>query len=528
MKARRIALSLTAFLLLRCGPEQPAPTPRLVLIGVDGGSWNLIDPMLAAGRLPNLETLRGRGVTAELSSLLPLNSPTVWTSIATGRNPQVHGVSFFYDNRDSVQVPTVWERLAAAGLRVGLYDYLVTWPPRNLPGGFVVPGWLRRDRAVTPSDLFERIGLPAYAYSLEGVAGPDAILTAVERETTDKARYWNRMSEELDIDAGAVVFYSVDAVSHRFWHAAFPQEFETPLSSIATDSRFRSVIHDTLEAVDRAIGQIVAALRPEDNVVIVSDHGFQARRQGVDRVWGFHAPWLLARGGIEPKREAVTVITDWRHLILKLEPGPAAERESMTRRLEDLLTSVRSAAGAPVFYTTTVYPQRAAEAFRGRPAQHVEFAQRLIQRFEPAHAFIFALPIPGRLDPPASDAVVEVAGERFPLTRLATGHEFAGDHHPTGIFLAAGSAIRHRAERARLSVVDVAPLLTYLAGQPIPDDLEGRLLKALLEPGYLRRFPARSVAASDAPRLTEGGEPNDEAEEEDSELRRRLEALGYV
>ena len=75
-------------------------------------------------------------------------------------------------------------------------------------------------------------------------------------------------------------------------------------------------------------------------------------------------------------------------------------------------------------------------------------------------------------------------------------------------------------------MIDVAPLLTYLAGQPIPDDLEGRLPEALIDPGYLRRFALRSVAAADAPRLADDLEPGER--EEDSELKKRLQALGYV
>ncbi len=525
-RARAVAV-LVALFLLRCGPEPTTPTPRLVLIGVDGGSWNLVDPMLAAGRLPNLGALRDRGVTAELTGLLPLLSPALWTSIATGTNPQTHGVRFFYDNRLSIQVPTVWERLAAAGLRVGLYDYLVTWPPRDLPGGFVVPAWLRRDDRVTPPDLFERAGLPAYAYSLDGVDGPEAILEVVARETADKARYWNRLSEALEPDVGAVIFYSVDAVCHRFWHAAFPDEFESPeVSPIAADARYRDVIHDTLEAVDRAIGEIVAELRPEDHVVVVSDHGFQAQPQGFLRVWDFHAPWLLARAGIDPERNGVSMVTEWRSLVFKVEPGAAEEREPLTRQVQELLATVRDPSGAPVFETFTVHPQTADAAIPEDLGDYADFARRLIQRFEPAHAFIFARPVQARLDP-APGAEIEVAGERYPLARLATSHEFAGAHHPTGIFLAAGSAFRPRTERTRLSVIDVAPLLTYLAGQPIPDDLEGQLREALFDPDHLRRIPPRSVPAAEAPSLNDGDQRGGAADE-DSELRKRLEALGYV
>src|SRR5690348_13528801 len=137
---RRLWILVLALALAGCREEA---RPRVVLIGMDGGSWNLLDPMLRAGELPHFQGLIDRGVSADLASVTPLFSPPVWTSIATGRRPEAHGVDFFYANRFSIKVPTVWERLAAGGVKVGLYDYLVTWPPREYPGGFVIPGWLR-------------------------------------------------------------------------------------------------------------------------------------------------------------------------------------------------------------------------------------------------------------------------------------------------------------------------------------------------------------------------------------------------
>ena len=78
---------------------------RVVLVGVDGASWSVIDPLLAAGELPSLAAMSKRGITAELETVEPLNSPTVWTSIATGRSPDAHGVTDFLDSSISVQVP---------------------------------------------------------------------------------------------------------------------------------------------------------------------------------------------------------------------------------------------------------------------------------------------------------------------------------------------------------------------------------------------------------------------------------------
>ena len=131
---------------------------RVVLVGLDGASWNVIDPMIAAGELPNLAAIARDGVSADLETVEPVTSPVVWTSIATGRSPSNHGVTDFFSTSTDVATPTVFERLAARGMRVGLYDYLMTWPPVDLPNGFVIPGWLRRDDAVTPSDVWTRAG----------------------------------------------------------------------------------------------------------------------------------------------------------------------------------------------------------------------------------------------------------------------------------------------------------------------------------------------------------------------------------
>lgn len=514
----------TAALLSGCGqPAAPPARARVILIGIDGGSWNLIDSMLEAGDLPHLAAIRERGVTAELATVTPVISPTVWTSIATGRSPEAHGVSFFYAKRHSVQVPTLWERFAAAGLRVGLYDHLLTWPPPRFPGGFVVPGWLRRDDTVWPPDLFERAGLSPYFYSMAGVDGPEAMVATVERETAEKARYWNRMAEKFEIDVGAVIFYSVDAVSHQFWHAAFPEDFDHPITGIGADPRFAGTIHETLRGIDRSVGEILAALGPEDQVVIVSDHGFQARR-AVGRRWRIHSPRVLQAAGVEPARDGITVMSDFVFLTLKVDPGPADEREASLQRLRDLVASIRTQGGEPLFRTDAVHvPARPSEATDKLGRGQV----KVIETEQPAYAFLFASPRKRVLQQLSADDLIEVGGERFPLNEFATSLESAGGHHPTGIFLAAGSRIRHRPQRAQISVLDVAPLLSYLAGQAIPDDLEGHFPDDLIEPGYLLRNPPRWIPAAEVPRLAEDGAVDAEGIE-DSELDERLRALGYI
>lgn len=497
------------------GPEESRP-PRLVLIGLDGASWKMIEPMARAGGLPHLQALMERGVSADLASVEPLLSPPVWTSIATGRSPKAHGIDFFYANRHRIKVPTMWERLAASGVRVGLYDYLVTWPPQELPGGYVVPDWLRRDESVWPPDLFKRIGRPRYAYTVLDVGGPEAVIANSAHELAEKPKVWKRMWDELQPDVSAVTFYALDVLGHRYWHTVEPRGYEPPAEA---DPRFADVMTRTLKQVDTAVGEIVSAVSPDDHVVIVSDHGFRPGKRS--RRWGFDAAGFLARAGIDPARDGVTILSSWFSVSLRVDPGPAEEREATLRKLQAFFATVRTASGDPVFTQDVLHmPPRPSEV-----RTRMELRRAMIKNQSPAYAFFMADPVPGVLDRIAGEGVFEIAGASQPTDKFAAAHDFSGDHDPIGVFVAAGKAIRHRPGRLRLSVLDIAPLMTYLAGQPVPDDYEGQLPRMLIDPEWLERHPPRTIPAAKVPRL-----PDDRRAPagSDKEVEERLRALGYI
>ncbi|MES1244966.1 MAG: alkaline phosphatase family protein [Acidobacteriota bacterium] len=497
------------------GPGEASP-PRVVLIGLDGASWKMIEPMARSGELPHLKALMDRGVAADLASVQPLFSPPVWTSIATGRSPKAHGIDFFYANRYKIKVPTMWERLAASGVHVGLYDYLVTWPPQELPGGYVVPGWLRRDESVWPPDLFKRIGMPWYAYAVLEVGGPQQVIANSERELVEKPKVWRRMWDEMRPDVSAVTFYALDVLGHRYWHTVEPQGYDPPAE---VDPRFAGVMTRALKGVDSAVGEIVSALGPGDQVVVVSDHGFYPGKRS--QRWAFDSAGLLARAGIDPRRDGVTILSSWFSVSLRVNPGPAEKQEATLRKLQSFFDTVRTASGDPVFTQDVIHmPERPSE-IRPRP----DLRQQMIKNQQPAYAFFMADPIPGMLDRLAAEGTVIIAGESHPAETFAAVHGFSGDHDPIGVFMAAGEAIPHRPGRLRLSVLDIAPLVTYLAGQPIPDDYEGQLPRMLIAPEWLERHPPTTIPAARAPRL-----PDDRRGPagSDKEAEERLRALGYI
>jgi predicted AlkP superfamily phosphohydrolase/phosphomutase len=514
-----------AFLALAASAEA-----RVVIVGIDGASWNRIDPLLAEGALPNLAALAARGLTGELAAVEPVISPTVWTSIATGRSPAAHGITDFYTDARDVRVPTAFERLAARGLRVGLYDWLVAWPPARFPKGFVIPGWLRRDARFEPPDAFARAGASPYFWNVDGLRTPDAFAAASRDEVEQKPGRFVRLLRAFDLDVATVTYYCVDTTSHRFWRAGYPGEFSDP-PAVPPDPRFAGAIRDALVGVDRGIGEIAAALGPDDVVVIVSDHGFQANVEGARTLWSTDVGALLGPSGLDPGRDAFTA-NGFAYLVLRVLPGPFAEREATLARLEALLASATTRDGEPLFQVLGM-DGNAREAGPGRGLRWRLEGWALqaglwwlgARLDAPAHAWLVGVPHASLLAGLAPDAPVRVAGREMPLRALFGPDAFDGRHAPTGVFAAAGGPIRREPQRVAVSVLDVAPLLFALAGQPLPDDLEHPLRTDLLDAAWVAAHPAKRVAAAEMPGLPHGEAAPAASDDATTE---RLRSLGYV
>jgi hypothetical protein len=528
-RARRRIVAI-ALLAVAAIAHADVATARVFLFGIDGGSWPLVDRGIAAGELPNFAAIAARGVTAEMTTVEPVISPTVWTSIATGRSPTVHGVGDFFRNRTHIRVPTVFERLAARGQRVGLYDYLVTWPPRTLPNGFVIPDWLRRDERVTPPDVFARAGVAPYAYSMEGVRTLAQFAENSQREVTEKPGRFVRLAAAFQLDAGAVTFYSADATGHRFWRAANPADFDAPPT--AEEAAFPNAIADALRGIDAALGRILASLEPEDAIVVVSDHGFQADIRA-NRIWSTQLADQVAALDLDPARDGFEIDGEFLALSLRVLPGPTEKREPSVARIVALLESIETADGEPVLDVDVfAIAERPVEARPSLWRSVRAFGVRqIVERWygvqldRPAYVYVFARPRDAALSAAWPDAELRAGARRFAISDLFRVDDFTGRHQETAIFLAAGGPIAHVATRDRVSVLDVAPLLFHLAGTPVPDDLEGRVPERLLDPAKLAANPVRIVPAAELPGL-----PPEAAREEvdDAVLMERLRALGYV
>ncbi len=293
--------------------SRPADT-HLLVIGLDGADWGILDPLLARGRLPNLKRLIEGGVRAKLMTISPTLSPVVWTTIATGVEPNRHGIlDFLVPATDggagepvtSAQrrAAAVWELLSEAGIPVGVVGWWATWPADP------VKGWIVSDRLAYqlfgirpdlndprgktwPSNLYAAIRpliVPPESVGWEEVlpylAGPrhrpgdfDAEETKLLQEfRTLLASGRTYLEVALDLRRRlparfeVVYFEGTDTVGHLFAPYRPPR---LPGVPAARYESFREIVDRYYETVDGYLGSLLEGRGSEWTVMVLSDHGF--------------------------------------------------------------------------------------------------------------------------------------------------------------------------------------------------------------------------------------------------------------
>lgn len=142
---RRTTIGLIVAMLLApmgagvsCGRDEAAAAPRVLVFGIDGGTWDVMDELLARGELPHIETLRARGVHGILESRPPLVSPVVWSTMFTGQPHDEHGVQHWRTSQAvHRKVEAVWNIASAAGLQTHVFNVPSTWPAEPIAGTMV-------------------------------------------------------------------------------------------------------------------------------------------------------------------------------------------------------------------------------------------------------------------------------------------------------------------------------------------------------------------------------------------------------
>jgi tetratricopeptide (TPR) repeat protein len=297
---------------------ESAARPRILLLGLDGADFDTVDRLIAEGRLPNLARLKAEGSCGRARSMEPMLSPILWTTIATGRLPEDHGVGWFMVENDATgqRVPVtssvrrckaIWNVLDERELSSGIIGWWATYPAEPVDGFIVTDSFAFHNFGVTGDraasdlgkvhplsllDAVDELRVTPETLSVETVRRilpmSDDEIAALQGRPLDFAdprshllhilataeTYTNlglSLLEERPTDLFAVYYEGIDSVSHLFQRFAAPR-----MESIGEEefARYKDVVDNFYEYQDEILGRYLQRIPEETTVVLVSDHGF--------------------------------------------------------------------------------------------------------------------------------------------------------------------------------------------------------------------------------------------------------------
>lgn len=550
---------------------------RVVFAGIDGATWEVIEPMVAAGKLPNLAAMMRGGAYGPLKSTLPPNSSLAWTSFQTGVHPGKHGIFFFREQNpgsylrpvvswNSVQVPSIWRIAAEAGKKVCVITVPLTFPPERHPNLAMMGGLLTPDRHadfISPpelrQELQEAIGdvpadnEPEILYHSAGESqGYKSLFHVIEQIT----RIGEHLLTKHKPDLFALVYRQVDLTSHSAWCYQDP---EWQKQNPGKWEEKRDLLAQVYEAVDAGLGRLRDKALALDGKVVFgtcSDHGFgRITYSYYMNKWLVDQGYLVLKGGVSWQRMRLWLHRNWQRVLrrtgvttrmaLKGKRLPSAEQLilnmvdwSRTRAYssfsggEDIvLINLKGREPHGIVEPGEEYERLRTEIIEKLPQMRANDGARIIsaayrreELWQGPQVF---------LAPDIQCITVETACNMSasPVHRVVA--EPARDGRPAmhrinGIYAWEGRGVFRTGERiGGPQIADMAPTILHLLGLPIDEHMDGAVMEECLTPEFRAERPVRRRSGQFQLKPRSIGAA-DRSMSEEERLMETMKALGYM
>ena len=533
-----------------------------MIIGLDGVTFDLIEPWAAAGHLPNLARLMAHGTRGRLQSTIPAHSAPAWTTFNTGLLPGKHGVYFFLGpsrdkqyfrplSADTIRGRRFWEVASEQGRSVGVVNVPLTYPLRPVQQGYTIAGIFAPDAASAFSSpqLYQEVLAHCGDYVVESDKhhNRQTYLTRMMAGMRLRCQAAEYLLEHHPTDLFIVVFRMIDSIMHNFWADMDPNH---PLHTRLGKTLYPNAILDAYRLLDEAVGRLIERVGSDTTIFIMSDHGFRAeyKRFAVNR-------WLREQGLLTLRRGqgALPFL------------GRSIKRLGLTKMAKKVLSQItgnswQAAVWSAVDWSQTKVVYGPGPAFyinlKDRDAfgivsfaEYNDLRERLITEFRALRDPENNLPLvaevyrqediyQGEGVAMAPDLIPEAAEYERDGRRWGYGFEpfpgaphmfsvasrYAGVHAPDGIFIAAGPHIIPNQDQA-VHIADLAPTSLYTLGLSVPQSMDGQVLTQLFDPAYRVAHP---IHYSDIDVHTEGKTGQVMAEADEAKVENRLRDLGYL
>jgi predicted AlkP superfamily phosphohydrolase/phosphomutase len=562
---------------------------KVFILGLDGATFDLIDPLLENGELPNLSSIINDGVRAKLNSTILSHSPPAWTSFATGKNPGKHGILGFTrmsSNSYSLELiygshnraKTLWEVLSEKGKKVIVMNIPMTYPPKSVNGllvsgldapstssNFTFPPELREEILNIAPDYKINLHLGGYLHTdRKRIKALDFIVSAMKA----RAKVVLHLMNKYPWDFFAVRFNSPDNVQHQFWKF---MDKNHPLYKDGCSPILKNAIKTVYKELDNVVGRIYENINKEDTaLLIMSDHG-AGPRTGKSI---FVNEWLRSSGylsklGEDSKNKLSSILDDVvfvlkgkilsfllrtippevKGQLMKLIPFAASKTATYLRFSSINWSKTKAFAGEVEGIRLNIrekYPEGLVgiqeyedirtkiieEIKKLRDPENGQYVFKGVFRREEIFHGDCVEEFPDIILKPEDRYYLSPKffrkGKRDDgnfLSDEAHWRKISGSHRQHGIFIIKGPDCTSGIKLDSAEILDILPTTLYQMGLSIPVDVDGKVIEGAFKQEFIKANPIRFEKVKGY-KEEKGGDIY--SEDDKSKLLDSLKGLGYI
>lgn len=565
-------------------------TKKIILIGIDGATFDIILPMIKRGQLRTFKAILDEAAWEELMSTYPPHTVPAWLSCATGVNPGKLGFFDFLENSHltydegrvlrstDLKAKTLWNILSEKNKQVAIVAIPMTYPPMKVNGIMVSPVRIIDSNKLSTyppqfsTELLNKFDIASVLNDRKSFM--EMHISQIHSELDTFLEATVASSHNVILQLTEIILYildnyefefgmfmlPIDALQHHLW--CFMDE-NHPAHDSRLAAKYKDTIFEGYRWIDNALEKILSRVGNDTTIMLVSDHGFGPLHKV------FYANrWLMKKGLLKLKKGrkysfAVTNVTFNRFLQrmgLRFVSGVLPER-LMNLGIPILKRKLKSIPELIDWEHTKAYATSYAINInlKGREpngiVQHGEEYDGLVKYLKKELSHL--------KDPDTGKNIVEKVAEKSEiyrgpyveegpdvliffkdpkysmrkdplyseLFRQLTPKDRLTGHHtsfPKGICIAKGPQIIQGSTLKRPNIVDIAPTVLYLLGEAIPEEMDGRVLTEAITKEYLKAHPIITSKYSKG-HIEEEPLTSGELDSEDNEqIKQRLKDLGYL
>ena len=496
---------------------------KILFFGIDGASWNILQPLIEHGDLPNFNRMIEQGFSARMHSIEPILSSVLWTTISTGKLPDKHGVKDFYATSKTLRCKRSYDILQDYGYKVGNLGDLITWPPKPV-NGFNIPDLLARDTSTYPAEYsffselirgektlakrgsgyflktlkklgYNGLSLRSLFFALDylfsgRVRRRDSGLIYFKSRVLKlmmQADLFSHIIKKLEVDYAFFHIHIIDTTCHTFWQYYDPQHY--PEVDKIDIEKYKGMIPMAYRHVDRVIGKVSERIDPAI-IIVASDHGMKATLDSEkERFIVIRADNLLDFIGLRDQVRYSAILLG---LMLRASKDDPEVEQIMVNRI---LKIGKVGSGEKIFQIKSV--------------GHNNFmlqANYSIDCFEG-----FKVELNGKI-------------ARIEDLLLPTGPILTGTHDPeNAVLIMKGGPFRKAHSGSIYPISDIFPTLLHALTLPVGRDMDGKVIDEAFTESFMAKNPIAYIDSHDGDKYNES-----EDGEVTEEIKAQLKDLGYL